>query len=89
MDTKIFMYRSHVDAYCEFSMAAKENITNKRFRMYLTSLSFDCNGVKYIFASMDEIGSTALPEGEHVSLHMRCLITEEERLMLTRQWRIV
>lgn len=88
MKTKIIIHRLHSEAYSEFSKAAKENITKDRFRMYPTQLTFDCEGVKYIYTSWEDWQEVALPKGEDVDVILECLITEEERLELSRHWHV-
>lgn len=86
MRTKIIVHRTHSEAYSEYSKECKEKFSTNKFRMYPTFLTYDCDGVKTIHASLDEWHSTVLPRGEDVSVELCCMLTEEERLMLTREW---
>lgn len=88
MKTRVVVHRLHSEAYLEFSKAARENITKSKFRMYPTQLTFDCEGVKYIYTSWEDWKETALPKGEDVGVILECPITEEERLELSRHWHI-
>lgn len=88
MRTIIKLYRTHKEAYAEYSNEAKEMVGEKHFRIAPSRLTYDANSVRHIFACLEEWVVTPLPKGDDVELYLECMLTEEERLMVTRDYYI-
>lgn len=86
MKTRVVVHRLQSEASLAYSKEARENIQKDRFRMYPTYFSYDCEGIKTMHVSMEEWDKAIIPRGEDVSVELECMLTEEERLMISREW---
>lgn len=89
-DVEIHVHRSHSEAYYTFTEEAKQNILKKNFRMMAHSLRYEIPEKTVIHIGIEEWNSGVLPKSdEHVRVILHCMLTEAERLMISREYIIV
>jgi len=86
MKTKVVVHRLQSEASLAYTSEVREHIHRSRFRMYPSFLAYDCEGQKTMHVSLEEWNDSVIPRGEDVSVELECMLTEEERLMISREW---
>lgn len=86
MHTTMNIYRSRNQAYQALVEDAKRLGTKGKFRLFPTKHSYNYNGERVVHVCIDDIHESHIPKGEDVDIVLHCIITEEERLMISMDW---
>ncbi len=85
MNTTIYVHRELSAAYSAYTSECKEKFNPKGFRMFPSNYEYISNGERVIHTSPCNWDKTRKYEGDHVVVKLvDCMLTEVERLLITR-----
>lgn len=89
MRTIIKVYKEHADAYAEFQKDMRQAVGTRKYRLYPSLMTFDSEGVKYVYTSFENWYKADLPKGEEVEVYLMCDdISDEEYYMASKEYYI-